>query len=133
MLDAATRRLVRQRAGNRCEYCRLPQSKAPFLTFHIEHIEARQHVADDSLDNLALACPDCNRSKGPNLVTLDPETRALVPLFHPRRDPWDDHFEYHGPHLFGKTTTGTATIRLLQMNSEERVEVRAELQAAGEM
>lgn len=133
MLDAATRRLVRQRAENRCEYCRLPQSAAPFLTFHVEHIEARQHITDDSLDNLALACPDCNRSKGPNLVTLDPDTRALVPLFHPRRDPWDDHFEYHGSHLFGKTSTGMATIRLLQMNSEERVELRTELQAAGEM
>jgi hypothetical protein len=56
-MDAATRRLVRQRAQDRCEYCRMPQSAAPFLTFHVEHIQARQHIKDDSPDNLALACP----------------------------------------------------------------------------
>jgi hypothetical protein len=111
----------------------LSQSAAPFITFHVEHIEAQQHIDDDSLDNLALACPDCNRHKGPNLTTLDPDTRALVKLFHPRLDRWDDHFEFQGPIIAGRTTTGIATARLLQFNSEERVEMRRQLIAAGEM
>lgn len=55
-MDAVTRQFVRNRAGHRCEYCRLPQASAPFVSFHLEHIEAQQHVADDSIDNLALAC-----------------------------------------------------------------------------
>lgn len=133
MLDADTRLRVRERAENRCEYCRLPQSSARFLTFHIEHVEARKHITDDSLDNLALACPDCNRSKGPNLVTLVPGSRTLVPLFHPRRDRWADHFEFQGAWIVGTSEIGTATVRLLRMNLDERVEMRAELQAAGEM
>ena len=103
------------------------------MSFQIEHIEARQHNADDSLDNLALACPDCNRSKGPNLATLDPETRAPVRLFHPRRDQWEGHFEYLGARFIGKTAAGTATIHLLQGNSVELVEMRAERQALKEM
>ena len=90
-MDTATRQQVRLRARHRCEYCRLPQAAAPFLTFHIEHIQAQQHIADDSLDNLALACPDCNRHKGPNLTTLDPQTRSIVTLFHPRQHLWEDH------------------------------------------
>jgi hypothetical protein len=59
-MDEIIRQRVRGRAGNRCEYCRLPQDAAPHLVFHVEHILAQQHVLDDSLDNLALACPDCN-------------------------------------------------------------------------
>jgi len=32
-MDAGTRRLVRERAGERCEYCRLPQSALPLADF----------------------------------------------------------------------------------------------------
>jgi len=42
-MEAALRNLVRDRAENRCEYCRLPQELAPFPAFHIEHIRARKH------------------------------------------------------------------------------------------
>ena len=55
-MDAATRSLVRSRAGDRCEYCGRLQSDAPALRFHVEHIKARQHDGSDDLSNLALAC-----------------------------------------------------------------------------
>ena len=126
-MDAATRRAVMARAEDRCEYCRLPQTAAPFFTFHVEHIVALQHVEDDSLENLALACPDCNRFKGPNLSTLIPETRQLVALFHPRQDVWEEHFEFQGAVIVGRTDRGRATVRLLNMNSDERVLMRTEL------
>ena len=132
-MDVGTRQLVRQRAGQRCEYCHLPQAAALMLTFHIEHIHAQQHVNDDSPENLALSCPDCNFHKGPNLTTLDSRTREIVALFHPRQDKWDDHFEYCGAIISGLSPIGQATIRLLRMNSVERVEMRAELQAWGDL
>ncbi len=129
-MDAATLRLVRNRAGNRCEYCRLHQDAAPFLRFQIEHIQARQHIQDDSSDNLALACPDCNRHKGPNLTTLDPNTREVVLLYHPRKDDWNEHFVLDGYYIRGTTQTGTATENLLKFNSDERVEMRSEIDPA---
>jgi hypothetical protein len=58
-MDAATKRLVRQRAADRCEYCQLAEIHSA-LRFHIEHIVAEQHGGKDTLDNLALACPECN-------------------------------------------------------------------------
>ena len=131
-MDATIRQIVRKRAEDRCEYCHLPQAAAPFLTFHVEHVQAQQHVDDDSLENLALACPDCNRHKGPNLTTIDPQSRSIIRLFHPRQDEWDSHFEYRGTILVGLTSIGEATIRLLQINSVERVEMRAELQKSGD-
>ena len=75
-MDVATRRLVRERAGNRCEYCHLPQ-EALDVTFHIEHITAKQHLDEgqDDADNLALACNRCNLHKGTNLDSVDPVTK----------------------------------------------------------
>lgn len=132
-MDVAIRQFVRGRTGNRCEYCRLPQIAAKFFTFHVEHVLAQQHIADDSLHNLALACPDCNPLKGPNLTTLDPATKEIVRLFNPRTDTWTEHFEFRDAIIFGLTPIGTATVRLLKMNTLERIEMRAELLANGEL
>ena len=76
MIDAATRRLVRERAGNRCEYCGLLQAHLTFSVFHIEHIIARQHGGSDDPDNLALACYHCNWHKGTNLTGIDPDRES---------------------------------------------------------
>lgn len=124
-MDAAIRQIVRDRAQNQCEYCCIQQSSAPFLTFHIEHIVARQHREDDSLENLALACPDCNRHKGPNLVTLLAGGSEYVRLFNPRTDQWIEHFILKGAVIEGLSDVGRATARLLQFNSDERIEIRS--------
>jgi hypothetical protein len=80
-----------------------------------------------------LACPDCNRYKGPNLTTIDTQAEKVIRLFHPRVDMWEDHFEFRGALIVGRTDIGAATARLLQMNNEERVRVRAELLANREI
>jgi hypothetical protein len=94
---------------------------------------ARQHGGDDTLSNLALACPDCNAHKGPNLTSIDPETGEVVALFNPRRQTWTEHFFMRGPQILGRTPTGRATVKLLQMNEEVRVEMRRRLQEIGAM
>lgn len=63
-MDAAKRQWIRDRAGDRCEYCRLPQEATPFVTHHVEHIVSRQHGGEDDDQNLALACDRCNAYKG---------------------------------------------------------------------
>ncbi len=131
-MDATVRQHVRERAGNRGEYCRLPQ-EAYDLTFHVEHIVASQHQRDDDLSNLALACDRCNLNKGTNLVTIDQETGERVNLFNPRTDSWEDHFSFVGAEIVGLTATGRATARLLQMNSERRLLLWKRLFAAGDM
>lgn len=131
-MDAATRDLVRQRAQGRCEYCRLPQDAAPYFTFHIEHIRARQHQGSDDPSNLAFACRDCNLKKGPNVATVT-ETGRLIELFNPRIQRWEDHFSMVGPEIIGTSEIGRATVALLDMNDEERMIVRANLQVEGLM
>jgi len=131
-MDAETRRLVRERAETRCEYCQLPQRYSQLL-HHIEHIVAKQHGGTDETDNLALACHRCNLHKGPNLTGIDPSTGEIAPLFHPRRDRWADNFRFQGPHIKGLTACGRATVQVLGMNDARRLELRQELLAFGEM
>ncbi|MEX0727657.1 MAG: HNH endonuclease [Planctomycetaceae bacterium] len=127
-MDDATREFVRRRAGNHCEYCLLPQAAIPLLAFHVEHIIAKQHLdgPTDDPDLLALACDRCNAYKGTNLTSIDPETKVITPIFHPRRDIWPDHFARQGGEIIGLTPTGRATARLLNMNAPQRVELREE-------
>jgi len=115
-MDARTRELVQQRAGERCEYCHLPESAVPYLVFHVDHIVAKQHLdkVSDDPHGLAWACSRCNHSKGPNLLSIDPETNEESALFSPRRDDWDYHFRVEGGRIVGQTPTGRATSRLLK-------------------
>jgi len=124
---------VRLRAGDCCEYCLLPQG-AFRRPFHIEHIVARQHGGSSTFDNLALARWQCNLKKGPNLTGIDPQTRWIAPLFHPRQDRWADHFALgvetlmpSGVGIQGLTPAGRATVRLLGLNEEMRQMLRYEL------
>jgi hypothetical protein len=125
-MNTSTRDVVRQRAAGRCEYCGIPQNSIPFR-FQIEHVIAKQHGGSDELANLALACERCNAFKGTNLSAIDPITGNILPLFHPRLDRWHTHFRLQGALLIGLTDLGRATIRLLNMNSDRRVELRSEL------
>ena len=123
-MDAGLRQFVRRRADNHCEYCGLSQTKEP-LIFHVEHVIPRQHGGPDLADNLALACHHCNLHKGPNLAGLDPETGQLTRLFHPRSDKWTEHFSERKGEIVGLTLIGRVTARLLRMNEDGRLELRA--------
>jgi hypothetical protein len=130
-MDAATRNLVRRRAGERCEYCRMPDG-ALDLPFHVEHIVAKAHGKDDGLENLAWACARCNLRKGPNLITIDPDSGGHVDLFNPRTMAWRDHFVVRDFAIEGVTPIGRGTARLLDMNGEQRLRHRQELIEQGD-
>lgn len=123
-MDAATKRFVRERANNCCEYCRLSQEHSPLFALQVEHIRPRKHRGGDELENLALACIDCNLHKGPNIAGIDSDSDALIELFHPRREAWEDHFELRGPLIVGKTAIGRVTVDVLNMNSDDQVALR---------
>ena len=124
------RRAVAERAGGRCEYCRLPQWVLP-LPFHTEHVRAVQHGGDDRMGNLALACPSCNLHKGPNLTGIDRLTDRIEPLFDPRRASWQDHFRLTADGtIHGLTATGRTTVATLDINSADQILTRRLLIAA---
>lgn len=130
-VSAALRRLVAERANHRCEYCGIPDT-ATFLPHEPDHIVAHQHGGTTSGDNLAYACFECNRYKGPNLSSIDPLTGAVATLYSPRAQPWQDHFRWNGAEIEPLTAIGRATVFLLRLNDEDRVGFRANLLRRGE-
>lgn len=120
------------RAGNRCEYCRLPTDVA-WLPFQVDHIIAEKHGGKSDVNNLALCCYYCNSYKGPNIAGIDPQGRpdCAIQLFHPRLQDWTEHFEWLGAKLQGKTPIGRATIAVLRINDIEAVSFRELLLQSG--
>ncbi len=100
-------------------------------SFHVDHIVARQHSGETTVDNLALACLHCNQRKGPNIAGRNPETGRIVPLFHPRKDHWDDHFQWRGVDLTGRTEIGRVTIQVLGINDPGFRAIRMALRDEG--
>jgi len=131
-MDTATRDLVRRRADERCEYCRLRQEQSQ-LRHHVEHIIAKQHGRSGDAENLALACHRCNLQKGPNLTGIDPQTAEVARLFHPRQDRWSDHFAFEGARVTGLTSVGRATVQVLDLNDARRLELRVEIMKRGQL
>ncbi|MDZ8032279.1 MULTISPECIES: HNH endonuclease signature motif containing protein [unclassified Nostoc] len=130
-VSAQLRKLVIERANQRCEYCLFPQSGALF-SFEMEHIIAEKHRGTTEAENLALACPYCNRAKGTDLGSIDPETGKLTPFFNPRTQKWSDHFQLNGAEIAPLTAVGRVTVAILQFNQSERLEERDRLIWAGQ-
>lgn len=129
-IPTALRQIVQERAGGRCEYC-LYRQEMSFLAFEVEHIIAEKHGGATTADNLALACPYCNRFKGTDLGSLDPETGQLTPFFNPRTQRWDDHFRLDAARIVPLTPEGRVTVAILQLNHPDRIMERQRLIQAG--
>ena len=124
------RRLVVERASGRCEYCLLDQRDSLYA-HEVDHIIPEKHRGQTNADNLCLSCLDCNRCKGSDFASFDPDTDQVVLLFHPRRDVWQDHFRLRAAIIEPLTSTGRVTAFVLRLNDEFRTRQRAVLQAAG--
>jgi hypothetical protein len=125
-IPATLERRVRERASNRCEYCRLAQVGQE-ATFHVDHIHPRGAGGETTQENLAVACVSCSLRKGARTHAPDPETREPASLFHPRREIWEEHFDLlEGMVIVGKTATGRATTELLKMNRQLAIAIRHE-------
>ena len=124
------RAIVRERAGDRCKYCRMSQSLTS-LPHTLDHIRARKHRGPTDIANLCWSCAQCNAAKGPNVAGHDPVTDDLVALFNPRVDRWDEHFAWAAAHLDGRSPVGRATIDVLRIDDVNRVAHRAILMQAG--
>jgi hypothetical protein len=123
-ISETLRQQITSRARKRCEYCRLHEL-ATYYKHEIDHIYAEKHGGNTVESNLCLACGDCNRYKGSDLCSLDPETDTVVSLLHPRRDKWNEHFRLNNIGMIEPLTpTGRATERILRFNRIHLVEQR---------
>ncbi len=125
----AIRERVYQRANGCCEYCRTCEANTG-QTMQVDHIDPD---GEDALDNLCLACWNCNNHKRQAIEADDPKTGEVVLLFNPRKDIWAEHFEWGEGALLilGRTASGRATVERLKMNRPALVVARLRWSAGG--
>lgn len=75
-LSESLRQQVINRACNRCEYCQLPAGIS-FYPHEVDHVIALKHGGQTIESNLAYACWRCNRYKGSDLGSFDPEAQIF--------------------------------------------------------
>lgn len=122
VIPEALRRAVSERANGCCEYCGKPQ--VSFFAHEVDHVIAQKHRGKTILENLALACFECNRYKGSDVASFDPATEQLTLLFNPRTQHWSDHFRYDKGVIIPLTAEGRATAFLLHFNDLGRIQAR---------
>ena len=89
----AVRRVVAARDKNCCSYCKTSEENCG-LAMHLDHVVPEAAGGGDEEGNLCQVCFSCNVSKGARQSAVDPETGETVPLFHPIRERWVDHFRW---------------------------------------
>lgn len=89
-IPASLRRRIAELDRQRCAYCRSPMVVG--IPMVVEHIVPLVGGGASTMDNLCLSCYRCNEFKGPRQEALDAVTGRTVPLFHPRRQHWAEHF-----------------------------------------
>ena len=124
---------VALRAGHRCEYCHAPEAVFN-LPLEVEHIVPVSRGGNDTAANWALACRACNLYKATHVSGNDPESFAIVRLFHPREDQWEDHFRVaaESGEIEGLTPIGRVTVVRLGMNSAAQVVARQQWMRLGQ-
>lgn len=126
----ALQQLVRHRAHRACEYCLIHDDDS-LIDGQIDHIISEKHGGETNADNLAYACVFCNRAKGSDIGSIDWETKEFSRFFNPRTDNWEMHFWLDGVLVMPLTIIGKVTIRLLDINSVDRLIERQALQEVG--
>ena len=129
-IPEALRQLVFERASGACEYCLIHQDV--YLYPHeVDHIIPEKHRGLTDADNLCLSCMECNRHKGTDFASFDPETGDVTRLFNPRTDQWAEHFRLEGASIQPLTAIGRVTVFVLALNDEMRRQERAALMKMG--
>ena len=126
------RRLIAERDKSRCAYCLTTEENCG-LRMHVDHIVPEAAGGLTRPDNLCLACFSCNVYKGSQQTGVDPLTGETVPLFHPLRQRWRDHFSWDESktQIIGLTPCGRATVVALQVNNPTVVRARRRWVIAG--
>ncbi|MCW5575706.1 MAG: hypothetical protein KIT13_06380 [Burkholderiales bacterium] len=95
----------------------MTESEGKAIRFTIDHYEPEHSRPDlvNDYSNLMYSCDTCNSFK----TDWDPPAEARADghkFFRPDEELRGTHFEGTGRHITGKTTTGTFTIQVLDLN-----------------
>lgn len=116
-IPVALRKKIREQAQARCGYC-LCSEVLIGMSLEFEHLCPLASGGKTTEENLWLSCRRCNEAKGKQTEATDPATSAVVALFNPREQRWEEHFRWSddGTMIIGASATGRATVVALKLN-----------------
>lgn len=112
------RAVLDTRDKQRCVYCLTTEENCG-LRMHVDHIIPETVGGPTIEENTCLACFSCNVAKSSQQTAVDPLSGERVPLFHPLRQRWSEHFVWSEDktRIIGVTASGRATVDALRMNN----------------
>lgn len=101
--------------------------------FTLDHIIPESLNGSNEIDNLCLACWECNILKNDRITGFDLQTGLEIRLFNPNTQIWREHFTWqeNGLLITGTTPIGRATVETLKLNRPHLVNARQLWIAAG--
>ena len=114
---------IMQKTIRYCEFCHIPEG---ILPLHVLNLPRQKKDTPNALQNYCVICEHCYKAKGNRVEGVDPRSGKIIPLFHPRKDIWKQHFSWEIDHITikGLTIVGRATVAITRMNSESMLERR---------
>ncbi len=124
-ISQALRQQVAKQSLYRCVYCQTQEIVAG-THFTVDHIIPESLGGQTKLENLCLACWDCNLIKGKRVAAYDLKENKMVALFHPNKQLWDEHFTWQekGVLIQSNSATGRVTINTLKLNRPLLIQAR---------
>ena len=124
-ISQSLRQAIMARSPAYCCYC-LTQQENSGVRLTVDHIIPESLGGMTVLNNLCLACWDCNLIKGRRISAVSPLNQEEVALFHPLTQVWKEHFRWSedASLIVGLTPAGEATIHALKLNRLPLVEAR---------
>jgi hypothetical protein len=124
-LSGDLRKQLSEVDDQRCAYCRTSEACSGFPMV-VDHVIPQSKGGRTEFENLCMSCHRCNEFKCDAISGEDPITGETVALFHPRQQPWAEHFRWdaEGVRIIGTTAVGRASVIALQMNNEVIVPAR---------
>lgn len=98
-LSSDLQKRLEEADDHRCVYCRTSEVNTG-QPMTVDHILPRSQGGVTMYENLCFACRRCNEFKAGQTTAEDPLSGEIVPLFHPRRDSWDEHFMWDESGVF---------------------------------
>lgn len=131
-IGTSLREIVEERARYRCSYCQ-SQMRILGASLTVDHIIPESLGGATTIENLCLACWDCNLLKSNRITAMDARSGTIVRIFHPNRQLWTEHFHWSidGLYVIGLTGVGRATTASLRLNRPQLVLARTYWVEAG--
>jgi hypothetical protein len=111
------RQAIEEQTRFRCAYCQ-SQMRIVGASLTVDHIIPESLGGATTIENLCLACWDCNLLKSNRITAIDPRSGTVFRIFHPNRQTWVEHFCWSadGLRVVGLTAVGRATTAALRLN-----------------